>query len=202
MTTRSSLVAAKRGAFTLVEVVVSLALGATLLCAALALVVQSQRLHGRLTAAAVVADQRMLPLRLLQDDLAASPSGAGIILDDYGVQFDTFNAFATPRAVGRCPTRVRYLIERSNDGSIGITRQEQERGAFDSAEALYSRLDSPMAEFRCTLFNGRQWHSKRTSEDAWPVWALAVEYRARDDSEITRRVFPLAPPAWRHHQAR
>ncbi|MDX2197987.1 MAG: hypothetical protein SF069_03330, partial [Phycisphaerae bacterium] len=142
------------------------------------------------------------PLRILADDLRAAGPGAAIDLRDGSLTFDTVNAMQSTRIVPREQTRVRYALVRDAGRATRIVRMEHPRGAFDGPDAASMRLGGSVEELQIRVSDGREWHAERRTEAAWPVVAIAVEIRFEPQDEVTRHVFPIRPPPWRHHQAR
>ncbi len=202
MTRASQLLPCGRRGFTLIEVVVAMALGVLLLTAVLGLVVRSRQLHDRFMQQARGQDLLAAPLRILADDLRAAGPGAAIDLRDGSLTFDTVNAMHSTRLVPREQTRVRFALVPDAGHAARIVRMEHPRGAFDGPDAASMPLGGSVEELQIRAFDGREWHAERRTEAAWPVVAIAVEIRFEPQDEVTRHVFPIRPPPWRHHQAR
>ena len=185
-----------RSAFTLVEIVVALALAALLAVACLQLVVHAAHSSKIMEERATAMDLESWPEELLAADLAARPAGGALRLNEDGVQFATLNALQTERDVARCRAEVTY---RSVPESSG-TRLDR----MESSAAIPSRPDVVLVRgarsIRFSIWDGQTWHNTWPPPVPLPARALRMEL-TRAGQPTRSRVFPLQPLAWRRHGA-
>ena len=185
-----------RNAFTLVEVMVALALGALLLAAA-------QRLLGfaHRTAVTVQADERArsfaaAPFDVFRDDLRMRPAGGGFSLRGGILEFVTLNALMSPTSAARHSVQVEYEAV-TGRGELALERRERELEAPDEPwVALEVVRGLTAVEF--AVSDGRSWQPE------WPPSipraATAIRLRlTHADGRIDERDFPLGALRWRRH---
>jgi prepilin-type N-terminal cleavage/methylation domain-containing protein len=187
----------RRPAFTLIEVVVALALGVTLLVAVQGLVVQAYRTGVQIEGRAARDATRMLPFVLLRQDLTNRPTTGGLWLQNGVLSFTTLNAMQSARVAPRHAVSVRYACERTGDGASRLLRREAELGRDDRAGAAVVLADG-IAAATIDVFDGQSWH------DRWPLrvarQARAVRIKLTWSSGKTEtQIIRLAPLRWRRH---
>jgi len=188
----------KRGhAFTLVEVLVGLALGLLLVGSVQSLVLGSYRLANAVEVRTSAARQGQLPFELLSADLESLPAGGGLALRDGTLTFSTLNALASPRLATRHAVGVAYELEAGSGASQQLVRRERELGE-DSTPGATVVLAAGLRSIAIDVFDGRQWQSR------WPLPTpraaravrMIVEHQSGQRDE---RIIQLAPLEWRRH---
>jgi len=182
--------------FTLVEVVVALALGVTLLVAVQALVVTSFRTSVEIQSRSAAQAARELPFDLLGPDLASLPAGGGFTLGYGGLTFTTLDSLHSQRLAARHAVVVRYRGEQAA-GRVRLVRQEREvedQRFSDSGVVLTQDATAIHLE----ILDGRSWH------DRWPLRTARTPAALRltiegPEGESLVHVFPLQPMRWRRH---
>lgn len=187
----------RRPAFTLIEVVVALALGVTLLVAVQGLVVQAYRTSVQIEDRAARDATRTLPFALLGQDLASRPTTSGLWLQNGALSFTTLNAMQSTRVAPRHAVSVRYAYERTGDGTSRLLRRESEPGRDDRTGATVVLADG-IATATIDVFDGQGWH------DRWPLrvsrQACAVRIKLTwSNGEAKTQIVRLAPLRWRRH---
>jgi len=191
---------ARRGsapAFTLIEVVVGLALGVVLLAAVQRIVVGAYRTSGNIEQRSAADAARARPFQLLAADLQDRPAGGGLTLHDGVLTLPTLHAMQSPRVAARHVVSVRYRLEPAARGSFQIGRAEREPD-----DDVWTGAGVPLAEGVATVtidvFDGERWH---------PEWPQSVPRMARavrltiewSTGQRAERIVPLTPLQWRRH---
>ncbi len=184
-------------AFTLIEIVVALALGVTLLVAVQGLVVSAFRASDEIERHAVHAAARTLPFDLLRQDLESQPAGGGLLLADNVLRLTTLNALRSSRPAARHAVTVQYAVEPSGSGLFRLTRRENELGKRNRKQPGVILADE-ISEVTLDVFDGRQWR------DHWPPRIARTAYAARitivwSDGERRQKIVRLSPLPWSRH---
>ncbi len=182
-------------AFTLIEVVVALALGVLLAAGVQSLTVHAFRTSAQLQREHTLAARRELAFILLEQDLATLPS-PGVVLSAGGLQFTTAAALQSDRTVTRNAVDVRYVVEPDRSGRQRLLRIEREPGAASGPAGVELATALKTAQF--AVFDGGDWLA------VWPTGvpraALGLRVRLEwPDGQALERRLALAPWHWRRH---
>ncbi len=185
------------GAFTLVEVVIALTLGVTLLVAVQGLIVGAYRTSDEVERRAADNAAHALPFELLRLDLENRPAGGGLMLADNALRLTTLNTLQSSRLAARHAVKVQYTVEPSNDGLHRLTRREGQLGQRGQRHPGVILADG-ISEVTLAVFDGREWR------DRWPPQITRTAYAVRfevtwPDGEQEQLIIPLAPLAWSRH---
>ena len=184
-------------AFTLIEVVVGLALGVLVVGALQSLLVHSYRVADTIQRRTDETARNSWPQELLRQDLLSRPAGDDLILRDSSLQFTTLNALQSPRIASRHAVTVRYRTECTEDNRLRLIRQEWEIGSKPPERGGVVLTDDVTA-WEIAVYDGRQWCTAWPSSIPRPAYAVRVHCGGPNDME-THEVIQLVPLAWKHH---
>ncbi len=177
--------------FTLVELLVALALAALLIA-----VVQRVLLHLRRSSARLEATQpkdrsTAAALRLLRQDLENLPVGGAIELHEGRLAFVTLSALQTQRLAARQAVAVEHIWEASADG----WRWRRRERALDAPPVPGGiLLADGLREVAVEMFDGRQWQSRWPMATPRAARMLRMRFglRAPEDPAVLISIRPLA----------
>lgn len=183
-------------AFTLIEVVVALSLGAVLAVALQSLLVHAYRTAETLEARESLHATRRLPVGLLRGDLEGCTPGSPITLERDVLTFTTTCALQSTVEAFRHAVEVSYRLQRADDDRLQLKRYERELDAEEAAPGIVIADNVRAVHF--AVHDGRCWHT------AWPPQtrprAQAVRMSlAWNEAETTEQRFRMAPWTWRRH---
>lgn len=185
-----------RRAFTLIEVIVALALSGLLVVALNGMLVSAHR-------AARFVEQRSDQVRrsshlgnLLRADLDNRLPGNDVTLKSGHLRISTTNSLTNQRLTTRHAVQVEYASEAGLPGHGELRRREWEFNQEPSADGIPILKSALSVSFR--IFDGMKWL------DAWPPpvfrpgRALQIDITG-DDGKTRTDVIPLYPHRWRRH---
>lgn len=176
-------------ALTLIEVIVALALGATLLLAVQALAVGARRSSAALESRLRITEGSAWPRELPTADLRQLASLDGLTLKDGVFTISGLNSCLTDRDAPRHRVEIRYRT-----ASDGVLREEREL----EDEAPWRGLSLPWKKLDVSIHDGQNW------QRLWPSTLYrpprAVQFTATGaDGVRAAFVVPLGALAWRRH---
>lgn len=186
-------------AFTLVEVLIGLALGVVLLIAVQSLVVHAYRVSVSIGEQSARDAARELPFELLRQDLDALTRTGNLTLEHGVLSLGSLSAMQSQRLAPRHAVRVRYAPALTDTGAYRLLRIERELGdACDVRTGVV--VAGGLRSITFEVFDGREWHG------TWPPRVTrrphAVRLRIVDGRGQPReRIVRLAPQPWRRHDA-
>lgn len=186
-------------AFTLVEVLIGLALGVILLIAVQSLVVHAYRVSVSIGERNARDAARELPFELLRQDIEALTRTGNLTLEHGVLSLGSLSAMQSQRIAPRHAVRVRYAPALTGTGAYRLLRIERELG--DDSEARTGVVvASDLQSITFEVFDGREWHG------TWPPRVArrpqAVRLRIVDGrGQLRERIVRLAPQRWRRHDA-
>lgn len=181
--------------FTLVEVLIALALGVLLALGVQSLTLGAYRVSTQIQKEAAHAAARCLAFDILAQDLSNLPAGGGIALGNGALVMTTLNSMAAQRPVARHAVTVQYRILTNAVTGKRLVRWEGPLGSEPLADSGVSLTDTlQSAEFK--VFDGQKWQS--TWPPATPQVARALRVSVTwTGSDQDERIVPLTPLRWR-----
>lgn len=180
----------KRAGFTLVEVLVALALAALLAITVQSLVVHAYRVSRSVEQRQAARDQGQMTLDLIEADLRSLPVGSGVELKEGALTFATLNAQRGDLLAARQMVQVRY--SRQVDGQV--QRQEALPGQRIQ-DAAGVGLEHGIKRLALAVYDGQTWQKDWPLPAGRAAWALRVELALDEDCRVSR-VVPLGPFRW------
>lgn len=187
-------------AFTLLEVLIALGLGAMVMVAVQSLAVHTFRVHETIRSSARDSAIARLPDVVLQQDLANLPLGATIELQDGVLRFDTLASLHDDRAAARVPVHVSYSAE-GRAGKFALVRSERALQAEEetATEVILLETSQPV---EISVQHRTHWlDALREPLAVQDIGAVRIRL-AGEQSQPTAILIPVHPPAWRHHHAK
>ncbi len=186
-----------RSGFTLVEVLVGMALGVLLI-----VTVQSLMIHVYRTGATLEREWHEealadLPFELLAADLASRPAGGGLSLTEGALTIQSLNSMESQRAAARHAVQVRYSLDRQRPRAQRLTRNEAELDA-DGVPETSVELASELIGATIEIYDGQAWHVRWPLPSGRAPRALRLTLVDQDGSR-RERLYLLAPRSWKRH---
>jgi prepilin-type N-terminal cleavage/methylation domain-containing protein len=184
-------------AFTLVEVIVALALGLLLLAGLQGMTVQAWRTANTLERQQTERDRRALVFDLLAADLAALPPVGGVEVAGSRLRLVTLHAMSAGRDAARHAVDVTWTTRGAPTDRLELLRSERELGA-EKPDADGCVLATDVVALNCEVFDGSRWSATWPPPAPRSPVALRIMLQ-RSGAQPEQRVFRLALWSWRKH---
>lgn len=188
----------KNRGFTLVEILVALALSGLLVMGLQAMLVGARRAERRLAARTAAGRSSAVLADWLHQDLENLTAGSQPQLQDNQLLLTTVNSLRSQRPTPRAAVNVRYRLVPVAQGELRLERSEWDFGTDAPPQGV--PLGPELRASQWQVFDGRQWVQRWPPPTPRPGRALRWNWQISDGNS-GQVIIPLAPLMWRPRDA-